>query len=176
MDNLKKAFNFDEADIAANRQGIATSAQIERLKAKGRRPFGLVVFSSLSSLILPVFSIMFLFLVFIVAPPEAVNLVVFPMLKVIGLFCAVSLLFSFVRIIFVYQKKHDAREKRVASRSGNFSRRTIHESVYNKLIVSGLTFKITLKESRALRPYLGKQIAVYYFPRSRQIASVEILP
>jgi hypothetical protein len=87
---------------------------------------------------------------------------------------AVSLAFGSVPILFLWQKRCDSREKRIASCNGDFSISGSYDSAYNRLKVSGLTFKITGKETRALRPYLNKKITVYYFPHSRQVASVDV--
>ena len=47
------------------------------------------------------------------------------------------------------------------------------DSVYNHLEINGRRFSITLWQTRALRPYTGRLVTVYYFPRSRWIASLE---
>jgi hypothetical protein len=97
------------------------------------------------------------------------------MLRNLMIIGAVSLAFGFIPILFMWQKRRDRQERRVASCNGEFSISSRYDSAYKRLKVSGLTFKITNKESRALRPYRGRQLTIYYFPHSRQIASVEIL-
>jgi len=65
MNDLKKAFKFDETDIAANRQGMATASQIDRLKAKGSFITTLFLLGSLRRMVFSAIVIVLLMFVFI---------------------------------------------------------------------------------------------------------------
>jgi hypothetical protein len=176
MNDLKKAFKFDETDIAANRQGMATASQIDRLKAKGSFITTLFLLGALRRMVFSAIVIVLLMFVFIglFSIGKGAHAVLLQMMLNVMIIGAVSLVFGSVPILFLLQKRCDSQEKRVASCNGDFSISGSYDSAYNRIIVSGLTFKITGKETRALRPYLNKTITVYYFPRSRQVASVEV--
>jgi hypothetical protein len=178
MNEIKKAFKFDEKDLAENRRGMSTASQIERLKTKGCFFTSLFLQQSTHGVLAVVAFGVLLVLLNLGLPSSAIaaHEILAKMLRIVMLMGAVSLACGFIPILFLSQKRRDRQERRVASCNGEFLISSRYDSAYKRLRVSGLTFKITNKEARALRPYRGKQLTIYYFPRSRQIASVEVIP
>lgn len=176
MNEIQKTFRFDDQDLAENRRGKATASQIERLKKKGRLVTFLILLQSThGALAVGGFGVLVLLLIVGIPSSEtAAHEILAKMLQNIMMIGSVSLTLAFIPILFLWQKKRDRQDRRVASCNGEFSILNRHDSGYKKLKISGLTFKITYKEARALSPYRGRPLTIYYFPHSRQIASVEV--
>ena len=176
MNEIQKTFRFDDSDLAENRRGEATASQIERLKNKGRFVFFLFLLQSTHGILaVGVFGVLVLLLIFGIPSSEfAAHEILAKMLQNVMIIGAVSLAFAFFPILFLWQKKRDRQERRVSSCRGEFSISSRYDYSYKRLKLSGMTFKITRKEARVLRPYRDRPLTIYYFPHSRQIASVEV--
>jgi hypothetical protein len=178
MNDIQKIFKFDDKDLAENRRGGATASQIERLKNKGRFVTSIFLLQSTHGVLaVGAFGVLVVLIIFGIPSSEtAAHEILAKMLRNVMVIGAVSLLFGFIPILFLWQKKRDQQDRRVSSCRGQFSISSRFDSSYKRLKLCGMTFKITRKEARALRPYRDRQLTIYYFPHSRQIASVEVSP
>lgn len=181
MSNIQTAFKFTDSDLIANRQGWATEQQIRRLGEGygcgfaiiGTMAVELIVFACAGGFIMVAS-----WFVFdrsagaggVAALAQSAAGMLLPLALGMGL-----LVFLMLSIV---QMRRDRREQRVARCSGPFhieSRFAETDSLSKTLHVNGRRFKIDPFQSRALRPYQGQPITVYYFPHSREIASVEVV-
>jgi hypothetical protein len=180
MKGIQTAFKFTDSDLIANRQGWATEQQVRRLGQEygcgfaitGTLAVGMIVFACATGLAAVVGWAMFDRLVgsggVAVLAQSAAGIL---LTLALGMGLLVFL------ILFTVRMRRDRREQRVARCSGSFSiesRFLETDSLSKTLHVNGRRFKIDPFQSRALRPYQGKQITVYYFPYSQQVASVEV--
>lgn len=181
MHTIQAAFKFTDSDLIANRQGWATEQQVRRLgqgygcgfAITGAMALAMTVFACATGLAAVVG-----WSVFdrsagaggVAALAQSAAGMLLPLALGIGL-----LVFLMLSIV---QMRRDRREQRVARCSGPFhieSRVLATDSLSKTLHVNGRRFKIDPLQSRALRPYQGQPITVYYFPHSREIASVEVV-
>lgn len=173
MSDLQTAFRFTDEDLAANRQGLATKQQTSRLNQlqgctlllAGFLTSGLIIFIAGAGILTGLFAL--------VGSPISPLKPATGLLLPLG-FMLVSL---FIFALFLVGLRRDRREKRVARCMGTIaleSRAVTTDSFYDYLHVNGHRFKITRFQTRSLRRYEGQQMTIYYFPRSRQIASLEL--
>jgi hypothetical protein len=72
----------------------------------------------------------------------------------------------------------DRRVRQVVHCTGAFrleSRFLTTDSLAKTLHIAGRRFKLDPIQARALHPYQDRSIRVYYFPRSRHLAAIEIV-
>jgi hypothetical protein len=181
MHTIQAAFKFSDSDLMANRQGQATEEQVRRLGQGygcGFALAGVVALAMIVSACAIGFAAAISWFVFdqsagsggVAALAQSAAGMLLPLALGVGLLVFLTL--SIIRI------RRDRREQRVARCSGLFhieSRFMETDSLWKTLHVNQLRFKIDPFQSRALRPYQGQPITVYYFPHSRTIASVEVV-
>ncbi|GAB4425770.1 MAG: hypothetical protein OHK0015_06040 [Chloroflexi bacterium OHK40] len=182
MNQIQAAFRFTDSDLAANRQGWATEQQVRRLAQgsgcgfaiAGATAAGMFLFAFVAGLAVVAGAFVFGWSagsggISAMRPSSAIGILA-PF--VLGLSLLGFLLLLAVRI------RRDRSERRVARCSGPFrieSRFLETDSLSKTLHVDGRRFKINPFQSRALRPYQGRRITVYYFPHAREIASIELV-
>ena len=181
MRDIQSAFQFNLEDLEANRLGKATPQQIKRLNYTKGCTFLFLMPAVVGGCFLVGGLGVFALLGLMLFPSGDTANSLFPS-GISGatmiIFVLLPLLFIIIPVIFLRQLQQDQREKRLASCTGDFSITSgfRHDSAYDCLHIAAHTFKITSAQTRALRPYRGQRLIVYYFPHSRQIASVEVSP
>mgnify|MGYP005818127865 CR=1 FL=1 len=170
--DLQTAFHFTEEDLIANRQGLATKRQTRQLGQLQGCTLGMVSLL-LGGLVIFIGGAVILTWLFrwfdgSVSPMESP----IDLLSPLGF----MIVFLLISVLLWFGLRRDRREKGLARCTGTItleSRAVTTDSLYDYLHVNGQRFEITRLQTHALRAYEGQQMTIYYFPHSRQIASLE---